>query len=114
MHKCCSIAFIETNASTKYYTLTTKYTSYSERPNIMPIAISYSYGCHRLNVANTSQSARMPRFLLNTAIYVSKIGPKTSQKSMALLPIIGQIILEVYTKFYMSQPLGLTILMYLE
>ena len=23
---------------------------------------------------------RMPRFLLNTAIYVSKIGPKTSQK----------------------------------
>ena len=35
---------------------------------------------HRLNVVNTSQSARMPRFLACPAIYGSKIGPKTSQE----------------------------------
>ena len=57
---------------------------------------------------------RMPRFLLNTAIYVLKIGPKTSQKWMALLPSIGQLILGVYPKFHMNQSLVLTDLMYCQ
>ena len=45
-----------------------------------PKCNSNAYGYHRLNVVNTSQSARMPRFLVSTAIYVSKMGPKTSQE----------------------------------
>ena len=41
---------------------------------------SNGYGYHRLNVVSASQNARMPRFLACPAIYVSKIGPKTSQE----------------------------------
>ena len=40
---------------------------------------SYGYGYHRLNVVHTSQSARMPRFLASTAIYVSKLGQKLAR-----------------------------------
>ena len=35
------------------------------------------------------EALRMLRSLASTAIYVSKIGPKTSQECMALLPSIG-------------------------
>ena len=80
LHKCCSIEFIETNASTKYYTSATKYTSYSKLKCQKPKRNSNAYGYHRPNVVSTSQSARMPRFLACPAIYVLKIGPKTSQK----------------------------------
>ena len=59
-----------------------------QQPNTPPVTFrsqkpkrnSNAYGYHRLNVVNTSQSARMPRFLASTAIYVSKIGPETSQE----------------------------------
>ena len=59
-----------------------------QQPSTSPITFrsqkpkrnSYAYGCQRLNVVYTSQALRMPRSLAYTAIYVSKIGPKTSQE----------------------------------
>ena len=59
-----------------------------QQPSALPITFrsqkpkrnSYAYGCHRLNVVYTSRALRMPQFLAYTAIYVSKIGPKTSQE----------------------------------
>ena len=48
----------------------------SQKPN----HISYGYRCHRLGTSQSSQNARMPRFLACTAIYVLKMGPKTSQE----------------------------------
>ena len=71
----CSIAFIETNASTKYYTSTTKYTSYSKRPNVIAIAMDVIGSMLSVPV----KALRMPRFLANTAIYVSKLGQKLAR-----------------------------------
>ena len=55
---------------------------------------------------------RMPRSLLNTAIYVSKLGQKLARNEWHCYPVLVHNSWGVYTKFYTSQSLGLTDLMY--
>ena len=80
---CCSIAFIKTKLSSNkilYFNNQVHLPIQSCFKSQKPKHNSNAYGYHRLNVVHTSQSARMPRFLACPAIYVSKIGPKTSQE----------------------------------
>ena len=55
--------------------LTTKYTSYSERPNVIAMTMDVIGSMLSIPV----NALRMSRFLLNTAIYVSNLGQKLAR-----------------------------------
>ena len=59
----------------KYYTSTTKYTSYSESPNVIAMIMDVI----GLMLSVPVDDASIPRFLAYTAIYVSKLGQKLAK-----------------------------------
>ena len=62
----------------------TKYTSYSERPNVIAMTMDVIGSMLSVPV----EALRMPRFLAYTAIYVSELGQKLTRNEWHCYPVL--------------------------
>ena len=87
---CCSIAFIETNASTKYYTSTTKYISYPEfdlkakSPNVIAMPMDTIGSMLSVPV----RVPECPDSLLALLFMCQKLGLKLARNEWRCCPVL--------------------------